>query len=236
MSSTTHKFSVFLNILLSVAIIASGIFFYIEKIQAPNTSLNTDNLTTLPTPSTTSTTSSEVSVNISEWAMILNDQGKFTIQYPIDFPTEENYSLVQTQDWRLNGGVPGNKYVTISIPKMYLPQSNFSEAKLTIGASQNPKAISECFTPDNAESTTTTSTIDINGTQFKVFTFGGAGAGNLYEITSYRTVRSGQCFAIETTIHSGRIENYPESLRLHEFDKAKVANMLEKMVKTFKFN
>ncbi len=76
----------------------------------------------------------------------------------------------------------------------------------------------------------------INGVTYTKLESSGAGAGNLYETTSYRTVHNGQCYAIEYTIHSSNIANYPTESGITAFDKAKVQNALESIVQSLSFS
>ena len=75
----------------------------------------------------------------------------------------------------------------------------------------------------------------INGIDFTVFHFSDAGAGNIYETTSYRTVHGGQCWAIEYTIHSSQIGNYPPKYGLQPFNEATLHDVLDRIAGTFKF-
>jgi hypothetical protein len=80
-----------------------------------------------------------------------------------------------------------------------------------------------------------TSSVAINGTGFTVFHSVGAGAGNFYETTSYRTLRAGQCWAIEYTIHSSNIGVYPPEYGLKPFDETKLHDVLDRIAETFCF-
>ena len=46
---------------------------------------------------------------------------------------------------------------------------------------------------------------------------------------------SGQCWAVEYTIHSGNIENYPTEYGLKPFDEAPLRDVLDRIVGTFRF-
>jgi hypothetical protein len=87
----------------------------------------------------------------------------------------------------------------------------------------------------NGEPATATTTAIVNEVNFVVFKSSGAGAGNYYETTSYRTLHAGECYAIEYTIHSSQIANYPPSYDLKPFDQAKINSLMEGVVGTFKF-
>jgi hypothetical protein len=77
--------------------------------------------------------------------------------------------------------------------------------------------------------------VTINGVTYERVVTSDAGAGNLYLTTSYRTVRNNQCYAIEYTIHSSQLGNYPPSMGITAFDQNKVTAVFEGMVQSFKF-
>ncbi|HUZ92422.1 MAG TPA: hypothetical protein VNG29_00285 [Candidatus Paceibacterota bacterium] len=175
--------------------------------------------------------------NIAEWQTDRDDVGGFSIAYPIDFQTDENYTSAPSTDWRLDANnAPGVKAFTLTIPKAFEPQTNFADATLTVGRSKNAVAVADCLTADRSGGPGATSaTATINGIQFSVFNFNGVGAGNYYETTSYRTMHAGECYAVEYTIHSAQIANYPAEYNLKPFDKAKLTDLLDRIAGTFTF-
>jgi hypothetical protein len=174
----------------------------------------------------------------SEWQIDANNtSGGFSIAYPIDFSTQDNYPATPSTDWRVNANNSiGVKYFTLTVPKAFEPQTNFSDATLTVGASGASAAVTQCMTPSPANGTAaaTTSSMTINNVLFTVFHSSDAGAGNLYETTSYRTVHGGKCYAVEYTIHSAQIANYPASYNLQPLDEAKIATLMQNIIGTFK--
>ena len=176
--------------------------------------------------------------NVAEWQTDANNTaGGFTIAYPIDFSTQDNYSPAPSTDWRAGAnGAPGMTYFALTIPPAFDPQTNFASAQLTVGASANNAAVANCLTPDpTGGPATATSSAVINGVQFTIFQSSDAGAGNIYETTSYRTLHAGQCYAVEYTIHSTQLGNYPPQYNLQQFDSAMVTDLLNRIVETFKF-
>ncbi len=173
----------------------------------------------------------------AEWQIDANNiAGGFNIAYPLDFDTQDNYSATPSTDWRLNANAPGVKYFTLTVPRAFEPQTNFVDATLTVGASQDSAAIASCLTPDQlGEPTTAALSATINGIAFTIFKFNGAGAGNYYETTSYRTLHAGACYAVEYTVHSGQIANYPSSYNLQPFDGSKIDSLMQNIVGTFRF-
>jgi hypothetical protein len=174
--------------------------------------------------------------NVAAWQTDQRDDAGFSIAYPIDFPMDDNSSVTPSDDWSMNAfGTTGIKVLELDIPKAFEPQTNFDDAKLTIGRSSNDVAVRECLSPSTEGPTTAVGTTTVNGTVFSVMTSSDAGAGNYYETTSYRALHGGQCYAVEYTIHSSQIANYPASYGLHPYDDAKVASVLQKIAGTFQF-
>jgi hypothetical protein len=173
----------------------------------------------------------------AEWQTDANNTaGGFSIAYPIEFDTQDNYSATPSTDWRLDSNnISGIKYFMLTVPRAFEPQTNFADATLTVGGSKSGAAIAACLTPDQGDGVTATSSTTINGIDFTVFKFTGVGAGNYYETTSYRTLHAGECYAVEYTVHSGQIANYPSSYGLQPFDEQKIGSLMQNIVGTFKF-
>jgi hypothetical protein len=175
----------------------------------------------------------------AEWQTDANNTaGGFSIAYPIDFNAQDNYSATPSADWQLDAnGTAGIQYFTLTVPSAFEPQTNFADATLTVGASANGTAVAQCLAPDaSGGPTTATSSAMVNGVPFTIFKFSGAGAGNYYDTTSYRTLHAGKCYAVEYTIHSGQIANYPASYNLQPFDEQKIDSLMQGIVGTLKFN
>lgn len=173
----------------------------------------------------------------SSWQKDDRKDAAISLSYPIDFSVNDIYNAEPSMDWRMNaGGINGTKVLTLTIPKAFQPQSNFGEATLTIGKSKNAKAIADCLKADaSTGEIAAPTTMNIDGVDFFVTHSSDAGAGNIYESASYRTVQNGSCYAIEYTMHSSQLGNYPESYKLHQFDKVAVEGVLEKIVGTVAF-
>jgi len=175
--------------------------------------------------------------NVSAWQTDQNNSG-WSIAYPIDFDVNDNYSATPTDNWREGTpGGPGLQPFVLKILRAFEPQTNFAEATLTVGKSGNAAAVATCLAiePTGPPSQLPTSTATINGTVFTVFHLSDAGAGNYYETTSYRTLHGGRCWAVEYTIHSSQIGNYPPEYQLRPLDEAKLHDVLDRIVGTFKF-
>jgi hypothetical protein len=139
-----------------------------------------------------------------------------------------------TIDWRMNSNnLNGILLAKVSVPKEYIPNTNFSDARLTIGMSGDNQALKTCFAKDQNE--TVGGQEMIGGYPFAKFTANDAGAGNFYETTSYRAILGQYCYVVEYTIHSSNIGNYSPDQGITEFDKTKIQNELENIVTSFKF-
>ncbi len=177
--------------------------------------------------------------NVAAWQTDQRIGSGWSIAYPIDFTAIDNYSAAPVANWRQ--GTPGGSGLvpfTLTIPKVFEPQTNFNNAVLTVGVSSNSQAVTRCLVAEPQYSSPTgspTSTETINGVSFTVFHLADVGAGNIYETTSYRTIHAGKCWAVEYTIHSSQLGNYPSSYGLQQFDAAKLRNVLDRIIGTFKF-
>jgi hypothetical protein len=175
--------------------------------------------------------------NVADWQMSEVGIGGFSISYPIDFPSDGE-SAIQTTDWRVNAprATPGTVFFSLVIPKAFEPQTNFDDAKLTVGRSQDAAAVKDCLLPDQTGGPLEpTSTVMLNGIPFATSESFGAGAGNLYDTTSYRALHAGECYAIEYTIHASQIANFPPEYHLRPFDAVKLNDVLHRIAGTFRF-
>ena len=164
--------------------------------------------------------------------MFTDTSKQITFSYPKSLKLssgEQGY----TQSWMQNSDKLGLVLAMATMPKSYQPGTNFSEAKFTVGTSSDAAAVAACLTATNGG--TKTGTVVIQGEQYTRVTESDAGAGNLYDTTSYRTVKNSQCYVIEYTIHSTQLGNYDPSQHITAYDKAKVTSVLEGIVKSFKF-
>lgn len=163
----------------------------------------------------------------------VNSNNVFSFDYNPFFQNIWGFEF-PTKDWSLDSKYNGILLSSVIIPKTYLPNTNFSDVRLTIGRSTDVNAIKSCLnkTQDNYKEEGST---NIGGYPFKKFTFNGAAAGNFYDSVSYKGLIDGDCYAIESTIHSTNIGNYSPDQGIKEFDKARIQNEIEKIIKSFKF-
>jgi hypothetical protein len=138
-------------------------------------------------------------------------------------------------DWRQNATKKGSILASVIIPRTYMPSTNFSDARLTIGRSTDASEIKTCAT-NTANGEVKNGETKIAGYPFTQFSFTGAGAGNFYDTTSYRGIFDGDCYVIEYTIHSTNIANYSPEQGIVEFDKKQIVEDLESTIKSLNFN
>lgn len=162
------------------------------------------------------------------------DQSKtFSIAYPVVAVLsggEGDY----TQSWMQSATTSGLLLAKLLIPRAFEPNTNFLDAQLTVGASADPSAVAACAKSPSNENVKQEEA-SINGVKFSKVRYSDAGAGNIYDVTSYRTVRSDQCYAVEFVVHTTHVENYPKSAGITAYDDAKIRGVLDTAVQSFTF-
>lgn len=139
-------------------------------------------------------------------------------------------------DWKLEAKEKGVLLASVIIPRTYMPNTNFSDARLTIGRSTTASAIKSCTIVSTTNGEVKDGTGTISGYPFDKFNFNDAGAGNFYETTSYRGIVDGDCYVVEYTIHSTNIGNYSPDQNIKEFNKSVIQSNLEKIIQSLRFN
>ena len=200
-------------IILIIIIIIAGVFVYAYK---SKTKVVKNSEVVVPTFSTYTEPAGTYSFNYNPLFSVVNgDKSK------------------QTTDWRSNTTTEGTLLTTLTIPRSFMPSTNFSEAKFTIGRSADASVIKSCTTIEKWAGKS--SDVFIGGQKFKEVSLSDAGAGNFYDTTSYRAVLDGDCYVIEYTIHSTNIGNYSPDQGIKEFDKSKIVSELNNIVQSLKF-
>ena len=169
--------------------------------------------------------------NVNAWP-VSPDFG-FTISAPIDF--EGMGAPQDAPDWRWNSSDPGKVLYEIIVPRAIEPQTNLGGATITIGMSSNPKAVANCLAPAGAPPDEKSWKQKIGGVEFSAFRDSDDGMSHYHEITSYRAVHAGQCWAVEYMIASTSLGVYPPEYGLKPFDMKRVRELLDRIVATFKF-
>lgn len=138
-----------------------------------------------------------------------------------------------TTDWRVNSISKGTLLANVYVQRTFLPGTNFGDARLTVGRSNDPTQIKSCTVATSNDASK--GSVTISGYPFSKFHSSDAGAGNLYETTSYRGIVDGDCYVIEYTIHSSNIGNYSPDQGIKAFNKSEIENELQKIITSFKF-
>ncbi len=162
----------------------------------------------------------------------------FSITYPKEFifvAGGAKNAAVPTQQWMNGSTAKGSVLATVFIPRMFQPKTNFSEATVNVGVSSDKIAILSCTSPQPNAGQVAIGNATINNVPFTIISSTDAGAGNLYDVTSYRTVYKNKCYNIETVIHSTNIGNYSPDQGITAYDKDTVQKTLDEIVNSFIF-
>jgi len=186
----------------------------------------------VPTNALTPQNTSPVAT-VQDYKNFTDSNGSFSFNYNPFFSVSHGETTPST-DWELNAQQNGLLLASVNVPRTYMPKTNFSEAKLTIGKSSDKTAVKYCTVDTSSGQNIKGEATTISGYPFTKFTFNDAGAGNFYETTSYRGILGGNCYAIEYTMHSTNIGNYSPDQGIKEFNKAKIINDLESIIKSLK--
>lgn len=140
-----------------------------------------------------------------------------------------------SDNWLNMSTSSGLVLVEITLPRSAYPKTNFSEGVFTLGTSADEQALAECTTGRNLGSEKGESVV-LGGMPYTKFMYSDAGAGNLYETTSYRMQMQGQCYVLEYTIHTTNIGNYSPDQGIKEYDAKKVHDIFEGIVSSVKLS
>lgn len=167
------------------------------------------------------------------FSLFTNKEKTISFVYPKNFSVDKKEQN-PTKDWSFGSKYDGKILATMSIPKTFQPNTNFSEAKFTIRESADSGAFQSCLAKED-ELGSIFSDETIGFTTYLKSTTNDAGAGNFYETTTYKIIKNRKCYSFQYTIHSTNIGNYSPEQNITEFDKAKIVNIFEGMMKTVKF-
>jgi membrane-bound inhibitor of C-type lysozyme len=157
----------------------------------------------------------------------------FSITYPTQFTLSGGGGGYSTS-WRTEATSSGMELAVVTIPSSFQPKTNFVGAQFTFGTSVDAAAVSGCLADANGEPVKS-STTTINGVPFTELSYGDVGAGNLYDITSYRIVHNNQCYAAEYVVHSSELGNYPPSAGITAFNSSTVQSLLDGIARSVRF-
>jgi hypothetical protein len=154
---------------------------------------------------------------------VLHTDAAFSIMYP---------KTARLGDTKAPPLVTGEAVVRIDISSAYTRGTNLSEAAVLVGTSRDGVVTLVCESTSEGEAEGERRVFD--GVSFTTFTHQGAAAGNRYETTSYRVLRSGTCYELQKFLHTTVLENYEPGM-VRSFDKKAVDAELERIVETFRF-
>ncbi|HET6527521.1 MAG TPA: hypothetical protein VFG39_02100 [Balneolaceae bacterium] len=143
-------------------------------------------------------------------------------------------SVADTVGWSYLSQKPGYLAAQFRLSQSFQPKTNFSEATVTLGWSDNPQQTQSCFKLPSRY-IFEADTIQKDGESFRYVRFGEAGAGNFYLITQYRARKWNRCYSIESVVHSTNIHNYPSKSGITEFDSLKVHKVLQSVIEGLTF-
>ena len=113
--------------------------------------------------------------------------------------------------------------------------TNLRDAGIYVGATTTAAIVAGCLEPAaSAGETLATSSAEINGISFAQFDSSSAGAGNIYDTKSYRTVSHGACLEFDEVLHSMQLGNFPKNTVV-AFDAAHYSGILDAMLQTIDF-
>jgi len=159
-----------------------------------------------------------------------NTEYAFSLEYSADFKKLSDDDMARLP-WSYGSAKPGRRLFTIELAKDFMPQTNFSEAIVSVGVSADAADVAACLLSDSG----TAEKEVINTTSFTKIAFSDAGAGNFYETKSYRVLRNNVCLALEATTHSTNIDNYPPEQGIKKFDAPKIDAALNTVIQSFRF-
>ncbi|HET8575415.1 MAG TPA: hypothetical protein VFM02_04595 [Candidatus Paceibacterota bacterium] len=240
-------------VVVIVVLVVAGIavWFY----ATPKETIN-ENASSTAASSTSTSTAGEVGTSSQEAENASGTEAEDLATNPIPSGWQSYsaniWKISYPSTWQVTPGAPqgrsstfwselsqevGGTNLTLLSPKGFMQGTNLQEVRLTVGSTNTPSAVQSCTAlPSNRTPETTATPVTINGIPFTKITTSDAGAGNFYNTVSYRTVRNGSCYAVEYTIHSTNIGNYPPEQGIKEFDETAVTAILQEIIGTFHFS
>ena len=154
----------------------------------------------------------------------------FSLTYPAASFTLASATDNQPLPWSYNSSATGMRLMTLKMVKdASLDKTNFADASVAVGVTQDAAAVASCTKPENGATATA---VTLGGVNYTRLDSSDAGAGNLYQTKSYRLVQGNRCFAIESTIHSTNLGVYSPDQGITAFDAAHVNGLLDQVAAT----
>jgi hypothetical protein len=167
--------------------------------------------------------------NIENWLTFTDKNFGFSFKYPKEIEIENPVG-----GWRyLDDKNSGIKLVSLRIPQIYEPNTNFGEAYLNIGVSSSTFDIQNCFLPHKKEEAL--GNLNVGNIMFYSFSSTDVLAGNYYKIKSYRTLQNNLCYNIDFIIHYMDINLFPSYYQIKNFNEKRIEDILDKIFNSFIF-
>lgn len=160
-----------------------------------------------------------VSLVATACTMLLNtytdSDNRWSIQYPTDLVVRANNEII-TEDYQSTG-------TSFIFPQSYSEGNTLYEGKISVSLRATCSTI---------EPTSPQETVDINGVEYKKHDWSGAGAGNLYEGTTYMTTHNDRCYVFSLYMHSCNLGQKCAEGHREKFNKRPLEDIFEDMMDT----
>jgi len=154
-----------------------------------------------------------------------NVEYDFEVRYPSDFAVEATCS---------DAALMGDPVVSFHLagPQHYAG-TNLVEASVIIGVGQSEEIRATCMSP-RTPLEEYLGEKEINSVTFYQVSRVGVATGNVYDVTSYRTLRGNACYEIALFLHFHDVGVYKPGT-VSAFDRETVMNRLSQVLYTFRF-
>lgn len=159
-----------------------------------------------------SASSTPISSSEEHWQSYYSSTYHYEIQYPLHFIAKQNDTVI-TNDFTATG-------TSFVFPESYRTGNTLDEAKVTVSVQ------SSCPASQMTASTTET----FNEITYQKKDWDGAGAGNLYQGTTYSAMHHSSCYIITLYMHSCNLGPDCSPGHTTPFDKQKLQDVLKDMM------
>ncbi len=133
---------------------------------------------------------------------------------------------------------PATSAVCIVYTKETYPNSNFSNAGVSVGILTKDSSETQCYTPTPSGLPSRPEKVEIGGVSFERYSVGDAAAGHQSIGYNYRAFHSGVCYELTSRINTTTYENYePETIqRFTDEQRKDLEAKLFEIIKSFRFD
>jgi hypothetical protein len=181
--------------------------------------------------------------NLEGQSIYASGEYGFTVRYPSKAKIEETFSasyILSADSWRANApaSATGTELLAV-IPyetksDHSFPRSYAAMVRISVSTDKDEVKNCEKATPDANETALPDKTL--NGTVWKVFSFGDAAMQKYVKGVSYRVVHEGKCFALEQIAQGSSYRDDPKSAEDVPQETLDAAyDALDAIVETFAF-